>query len=201
MAKRTAKTADQKEMLSPIPGGIQARAMARVGGNDLARLAWLLDLLNRAPETFAVMAELDRAELEAEVTAFCKPVGKLVGGQQAQLSADEAHELVRDIHARVVAMLQGSTFELEIPRITLSITSGEGTQFMGEPSALFRLAVARLIEVEGQRIKFCARPGCGRLFVRRKRALYCQRQCSQLEQFARYVARHAPKTISRSSSN
>jgi predicted RNA-binding Zn ribbon-like protein len=198
LASHGEKTLKRPEILLPLPGGIQARARARVGGDDVARLAWLLDLLNRTPESFAAMAEPDRAQLEAEIAAFCEPVGSLTGGQQSQLSVDEAQELVRDLRERVVAMMQGSTFELEIPQITLMIISGAGARYIGAPPALFRLAVARLIEAEGQRIRVCARPGCGRLFVRRKRALYCQRQCSQLEQFARYVARHAPNAGSRS---
>jgi predicted RNA-binding Zn ribbon-like protein len=197
MAKRPTKTANRQKMLSPLPGGIQVRARARVGGDDLKRLAWLLELLNRPPETFAAMAEPDRAALEAEIAAFCEPVGSLAGGRPSQLSIDAACELVRDLRVRIDAMLQGSTFELEMPPITLSIISGVGARYMGKPVPLFQVAVARLIETEGRRIKICARPGCGRLFVRRKRALYCQKQCSQLEQFARYVARHSSKAISR----
>jgi predicted RNA-binding Zn ribbon-like protein len=165
-----------------------------VGSTNLARLEWLVDLLNRPPQSFVSISEKDRREVEAEVAAFCEPVGSLKGGQHSQLNVDGAHELVRDLRERIVAMLQGSTFQLEIPPITLLIISGAGARYIGEPTALFRLAVGRLMEAEGQRIEVCARPACGRLFVRRKRALYCQRQCSQLEQFARYVARHGPKS-------
>jgi hypothetical protein len=190
MVKRTSK-ADSQEMLSPVPGGIQARARARVGSNDLARLAWLIELLNRASETFAVMAESDRAELEADVVAFCEPVGTVTGGQPSQLTATVALGLVQAIRGQILGMLDGSTFELQIPTTTALSFPGSRSRYMGPPEAIFRLAVIRLIEAEGRRITVCARPGCGRLFVRRKRALYCRRQCSQLEQFARYLARHA----------
>jgi hypothetical protein len=193
MVKRQSKTDSQ--MSSPIPGGIQVRALARVGDNDLSRLAWLLELLNRAPEIFAVMAESDRAELEAEVVAFCEPVGTVIGGQASQLTATVAQDLVQAIRGQILGMLEGSTFELEIPVTTVLSFPGSRSRYMGSPEAILRLAVIRLIEAEGQRITVCARPGCGRLFVRRKRALYCRKQCSQLEQFARYIARHAPKTL------
>ena len=61
MTKRTAMAADPPEMLSPMPGRMQARARNRVGSTDLARLAWLLDLLNRRPESFTIMPEQERA--------------------------------------------------------------------------------------------------------------------------------------------
>jgi hypothetical protein len=34
----------------------------------------------------------------------------LKGGQPSQLNVDGAHELVRDLYERIVAMLQGSAF-------------------------------------------------------------------------------------------
>jgi hypothetical protein len=190
MTKRTVKATDRRQVLSPVPGGVQARARDRVGSSDLARLAWLLDLLNRPPDSLKVMSERERALVEAEVVAFCEPVGAVTGGQPSQLTATGAQVLAQAIRAQVLGMLEGSTFELHVPAITVVSFPGSRSRYLGPPEAIFRFAVVRLIEAEGQRIKVCARPGCGRLFVRRKRALYCQRQCSQLEQFARYVARH-----------
>ena len=62
---------------------------------------------------------------------------------------------------------------------------------MGDPVAIFRLETARLIEAEGRRIKKCAPSVCGKLFVHRKSGLYCSAQCSQLERFQHYNARHS----------
>ena len=191
MSKRTVKATGRRQRLAPVPGGMQARARDRVGSTDLARLAWLLDLLNRPPESFTIMSEQERARVEAEVVAFCEPVGTVTGGQPSQLTATGAQDLAQAIQEQISGMLEGSTFELHVPAITVVTFPGSRSRYLGPPEAIFRLAVVRLIEIEGQRIRVCARPGCGRLFVRRKRALYCQRQCSQLEQFARYVARHA----------
>jgi hypothetical protein len=185
------KRAHHKQMLAALPGGIQATARARVGGDDLARLAWLLDLLNRPTEGFAVISERDRADLEAEIVAFCDPVGSVVGGQASQLSIRAAQKLVSEIREGLLAMLKGATFDFKIPEVTMLLIPASGCSYMGGPEALFRLAIAKLLEVERQRIRVCARSGCGKMFVRRKRALYCGKICSQMEQFARFIARHA----------
>jgi len=187
---------DLPVMLTPLPGGLQAEARKAVSADDLARLAWLLELLNRAPESFDVMKESDCAALEAEVAAFCESVGSIKGGQPSLMSASRTKELVLEFRGRILAMLEGSTFELEIGPTTAIVARGR-VRFIAEPEALFSLAVVSLIEAEGQRMRLCARPNCGRLFVRRKRGLYCQRQCTQLEQFARYLARHTRTTACR----
>jgi hypothetical protein len=197
VAKPKSKAAHHRKMLAPLPGGIQARACARVGRDDLARLAWLLDLLNHPTEGFAVISEQDRADLEAEIVAFCEPVGSVVGGQTSQLSIRAAQKLISDIREGLLAMLQGASFDLEIPKVTMLITRASGCSYMGGTDALLCLAIAKLLEVERQRIKVCARPGCGKMFVRRKRALYCGKICSQMEQFARFIARHATVGSSR----
>jgi hypothetical protein len=53
-----------------------------------------LPQLKRNDSSIAALSLPDRAYLEAEIAAFCEPVGSLTGGQQSQLSVDEAQELV-----------------------------------------------------------------------------------------------------------
>jgi hypothetical protein len=196
MSVHRTKKQPPAEMLTPLPAGTQARAEAKVGTTNVARLGWLLDLLNSHRETTAANDEQERFNLEAEVVAFAKPVGRASGGERSQLSRKEIQELVRDIRASILAMLQGATFEIDIPKLTFTSSAGSLPVYIGHPKAIFRLAVAKLMEADQQRIKICTRPGCGRLFARRKRGLFCSPQCTQIEQFKRYLARHSPEDLS-----
>ena len=188
-----ARKPTKSEMVSPLPRGRQQRARAKVGSTSLTRLAWLLALLNRQPEQLALSPEKDRADLVAEVVAFSEPVGSVAGGASAHLTAEQLADLARIIRERLLAMLHGATFELEIPPLLFVSAPGERAIYIGHPDAIFRVGVARLVEAERQRITLCSRPGCGRLFMRRKRGLYCSRRCSQIEQLKRYVNRHSIK--------
>jgi hypothetical protein len=177
-------------MLGRLPGGAEVRALAKVGSSDVARLAWLLDLLNRPSETLATWSDKEFENLESEVALFCEPLGSIAGGKSGRLTVDSLVELSSAVLVLVEALLDDSSGELQIPTVTLSMIPNSGCRYMGTPDALFRLTAAKLIEAEGHRIRRCARQGCGRLFVHRKRGLYCSRRCSQLVQFARYVQRH-----------
>jgi hypothetical protein len=177
-------------MLGHLPGASQARELAKIRSSDVARLAWLLDLLNRPPETLATMSYNELEGLEGEIALFCEPLGSIASGRSARSTVDSLMALNGAILVMVEALLDGTSGELQIPTVTLAMIPGSGCRYMGTPDALFRLAAANLLETEGHRIRRCARPGCGRLFAHRKRGLYCSRRCSQLVQFARYVQRH-----------
>jgi hypothetical protein len=191
MPRRKRRSADTTRMLAPLPGGAQARTLAKLGTGDVSRLSWLLDLLNRPVGSFATMSSSEFKELEREVAVFCEPLGSIEGGQRGRLTVDTMRELNREILADVQALLGGYSIDLPIPRVILSVTPDLKCKYMGTPDAMFRLAVARLLEEEGSRIKRCYRKGCERLFAHRKRGLYCGRKCSQIVQLKRYVERHA----------
>jgi hypothetical protein len=188
MPKRDPRRAGRSRILGRLPGGAQARALAKVGSSDVARLAWLLDLLNRPPETLASGNAVEK--LESELPSFCEPLGSIAGGGSERLTVESLKALHSAILVMVEALLDGTSGELQIPTVTLAMIPGSGCRYMGTADALFRLAAANLLETEGHRIRRCARPRCGRLFAHRKRGLYCSRRCSQLVQFARYVQRH-----------
>jgi hypothetical protein len=182
----------QSELLAPLPGGIQERARAKVGASAVSQLVWLIELLNRSEESIALGTEQERGILEAEIVAFAERIGQPSAGKSSILSPKEMIELFRDIRASILAIFQGAPFEIRIPAVSYMSADGGPPIYMGNPEALFRLAVTRLLETERERIEICARPGCDNLFVRRKRGLYCSLRCSQLEQFKRYVARNSP---------
>lgn len=191
MGRVKRRTLKASRLLAPLPGGARARALAKVGSADLTRLRWLLELLNRSPETFARSSEREIEDLESEAAVFCEPIGSFASGLSSSLTTSMIAQLSHEIQQVVFGLLEGATHDFEIPGVTLVVIPNSPSRYMGSPDAIFRLAVAKLIETDGHRIRRCARPGCDRLFVRRKRALYCGKKCSQLEQFARYVVRHA----------
>jgi hypothetical protein len=176
--------------LRPLPGGIQTRVRRKVGSTSVTRLGWLVGLLNQAPEYLGFRSETERRELEAQVDAFCDTVGTVAGGKGFHLGGGQLLRLVDEIRGQVLGFLHGATFEIHIPAVEFVATADPRCRYMGSAKALFPLAVARLMEQERSRIKMCGRPDCNRLFVHRKRAIYCSRQCSQIETFKRYIARH-----------
>ncbi len=193
MPAQRARTSKKREMLSPLPGGLQIQSGGRgVGSTDLAPARVVTDaLLNRA-ESIAESRESDRAQLEAEVAVFCKPVAVIAGGRPSSLSRETLHRLVQHIRADLLAMRQGTTLEFEIPAVTFVCTPDGKSTFIGAVEAIFLLAIAKLMQSEHARIKTCARSGCQNFFARRKRGLYCSRHCAQIKHLAVYVARHLP---------
>ena len=190
MKKTKPRSARTSWRPTPLPGGNQVKALARVGIEDLRRLGWLLHLLNCPPKTIAQSSAAEVHMLENEAGVFCEPVGSFESIRSSKLTASQIADLAQEIRDVVSAVIGGASHDFQVHSVTLMVIPNSKSRYVGPPEAIFRLAVARLIESDGFRIKQCARPGCGRLFVRRKRALYCGTRCSQIEQFARYVRRH-----------
>jgi hypothetical protein len=59
----------------------------------------------------------------------------------------------------------------------------------------FLLAAADVIQEEGLRVRECARPECRRLFVKRKRGIFCSTSCSQKVRDQRFRERHSPEEL------
>jgi hypothetical protein len=176
---------------APLPGSAQASALAQVGARDRSRLDWLLNLLNRSSESIAQPSPAEVHNFESEAAIFCEPIGSLITSRSSMLTASQIADLIQEVQGVLSAILQGATHDFEISGVTLALIPNSRSRYMGSPAAIFRLAVAKLLETDGHRIRRCARPGCGKVFIRRKQALYCSRRCSQVEQFARYVRRHS----------
>ena len=162
-----------------------------MGARDLSRLRWLLDLLNRSGESLAQSSPAEVHNFENEAAVFCKPVGSFVSSRSSVMTTSQICDLIQEVRDVISAILSGATYDFEIPGVTLALIPNSPIRYMGPLGAIFRLAVARLVESDGYRIRRCARPGCGTIFIRRKRALYCGQRCSQFEQFVRYVQRHS----------
>jgi hypothetical protein len=183
--------ANRSRLAAPFPGGVQAKAIAKVGASDVARLSWFLDILNLDAGAIERMSDDEFRELQTELVVFCEPVGSIGGDRHSALSRSSFEELRGEVFDKMLALLSGYTIEFQLPNVTLAVLSDLKFIYMGTSEAIFRLAVARLVEKEGCRVKRCARPDCRRLFALRKRGLYCSRKCSQLVQFKRYLERHS----------
>ena len=177
--------------LKPRPGSRQSRALNKVGTAELSRLAWLVETINRDDVALAQLSDPEREKLAAEIAVFCRPIGAFVAAHNPALAAESIERLLRQARQAIFALGKGASYDLRIPEVTLALIPDAEPCYFGSPEAVFNLALAKLIETDGQRIRQCARAACGKLFVRRKRALYCGTHCSQIEQFARYINRHA----------
>ena len=190
MADRTKTKTSNDKRRSRRPAAVQARTSEMARSDNLARLRWLLEFSNQSADALAESSEPKIRALEEEMGFFCESVGSVASRPSWRMTAEDIALISQETHAAISAILAGATHDFEIPNVTLIVNKSFPGRYLGSPEAIFRLAVARLIETDGHRIRQCARAGCGKLFVRRKRALYCGKKCSQLEQFTRYVEHH-----------
>jgi hypothetical protein len=174
------------------------QALTRVGVDPTARFCWLLGFADRDLK--------DEATLEAarcEAYAFLLTGGG-VGAQPTHvdlmvralgappLSGPEGHRAVRCLQAHLRQTFASLRTERRF-RGRVSITEAVWTEdgrlvpvAGGDDEQRFDFAVFGLLAELAPRLQTCAAMGCGRLFLKRGRMLYCGPSCSQRTRTARF---------------
>ncbi len=105
---------------------------------------------------------------------------------------------LQDAKADLHRLVQGGSQRLVLRGVT--VTRGEGRQprlvhmYEADERTAFRLALLGLVELVGvQRLRRCALPTCGRLFIARKRQLACSLTHAQETRYARWKAAGMPR--------
>jgi hypothetical protein len=185
------------------------QAITRVGVDATARFRWL--------RTFAERDLKDEATLEAtrfEAYAFLLTGGG-VGAQPTHvdlmvralgappLSGPEGHRAVRCLQAHLRQTFASLQTERRF-RGRVSITEAVWTEdgrlvpiAGGDEEQRFDFAVLGLLAELAPRLQTCPATGCGRLFLKRGRMLYCGPSCSQRTRTARFKQAHSEEVSDR----
>jgi hypothetical protein len=184
------------------------QAIARVGTEPAARFRWLLDFAARdltdatslehaRVESYAFLvtgggAGASRTELDLE---------SLGADPQPSLLGADGQRAVRGLQTRLRHTLRSLQTERRFRgdvKITEAIWTDDGGLCLiagGNEAHRFDFAVLGLLMELAPRLQTCPAKGCGRLFLKRGRMLYCGSSCSQRTRTARFKQAH-PEAVS-----
>ena len=176
------------------------RVRARVGADQAARLAWLLDFAHRPIEQIRSMDDKSLRQLDAEVREFAR------GFERSPSMVSPAwNDGIKDELCALVTFANSATYEFlraggvsfapsvlqkpddrplgkRVDRVGSKIVG----YYEGPRAQVFVMRCGEAFESEASRISRCASVGCGRVFVQRKRGRYCSGRCSLRERMRRY---------------
>lgn len=178
----------------------EERARARVGGDQAARLAWLLDFAHRPFEQIRSMDYMSLYLLNAEVREFAKGLGQGFASPNPRPTdrvRDELCLLAKFANTAVYEFLRTGTVSFapyslqkpDEPALEKRVERHGSTvvgYYAGPQRQVFVMQCSAAFEAEASRLTKCASTGCGRVFVQRKRGQYCSGRCSLRERMRRY---------------
>ena len=181
---------------------ISEQAFSKLKKSPLSQLEWLLDFAQLPSSTIETLNDVELAKLSAEVCAFTevsdhKPrLQFTIPGSRPEIST-EVSKLARYAEQAIAGVLSPSGYLFEpaesgrLARHLQRTPRPKQPKFIlardiGDLSAHFVNETANIIEREGNRIEKCISESCGRLFVKRKRGLYCSPRCSGRERQRQY---------------
>jgi hypothetical protein len=183
------------------------RVRERVGRDQAARLAWLLEFAHRSHGEIRSMDDESLRQLNAEVGEFVRGFDRALGvlspawndGIRDELCvlATFANKAIYEfVRARGVSFAPSSLQKRGDAALEKRVDQVSGKMvayYDGPRPQVFVMRCAEAFEAEARRIAKCASPGCGRVFVKRKRAEYCSGRCSLRERMRNYRKNLKPK--------
>jgi hypothetical protein len=181
---------------------INEQAFYKLKKSPLSQLEWLLAFAERPSSTIETLNDVELAKLSAEVCAFTEVSDRkprlqfTIPGSRPEIST-EVSKLARYAEQAVAGVLSPSGYlfaPAEFGRLARHLQRTPRpkqpkfilARDIGDLSAHFVMETANIIEREGDRIEKCISESCGRLFVKRKRGLYCSPRCSRRERQRSY---------------
>jgi hypothetical protein len=175
-----------------------AQAISRFKKLSLSKLEWLIDFARTPSLSIETLTEMSLTKLHAEVRAFSLSVSdpesvKVVthhrGGSEVRKQISTLARVAERAIAGVLSEDGYSFSPSEFGRTVRHVRQipGDGGPALiiasdhGDLSAHFVEATDEIIESDGDRISKCISKDCERLFVKRKRGLYCSLRCSRRE--------------------
>jgi hypothetical protein len=175
-------------------------AAEHVGKTWIEELQWLVDLAQRSPEQLIHQLTEFESPLVYEVAWFSREVS-IVDRESDRTWIVNAAESLK-LKLRSLLETGQALFEVSEVTFVLNRRTDDGSKRSGRaarlesfhraknPETRFLLGAHRILELEGVRLRKCAAPGCERIFVRQKRAIFCGQKCSQREQTRRHRERN-----------
>jgi hypothetical protein len=164
-----------------------ADSAKRVGEKSLRRLQWLIELVQRPREQLArdLTPEFSRERFDIAYFAGARDPRAFSPG--VVLPAIE----ILEASCREMTSATTAVWRLKLPPIgDLTIYRDDGSTHplfdSTDPAIALLLGADETIGAERHRIRECASPDCRRLFVKRKRGVFCSRRCTQRENMRRW---------------
>jgi hypothetical protein len=181
--------------------------------NNLEWMAWLVELIQR--EDLETLSRDETALINGQIYSFCLEslgsmrrsgsLGAVSSGRTSPVQesprpsfsptrlarlAGEMRDGIGWWMERPPGELQARKLTVKLQWVRTPISSGRFVlQPLGKLEPCFWWSVYGLLDAEGRRLRRCARRAkCGRIFVKRKRGLYCSRRCSQTARTERWRA-------------
>jgi CGNR zinc finger len=176
------------------------KAAERVGKTWIEELQWLADFAQKTPDQLTHELSDPESLLVYEVGWFSRMVSIAFTKMDRAWIVDAAGSLERELRSlleRGHAIFHATEVTFVLNRRTDESWKRSGRASKLEafhraenPVTRFLLSAYRLLELEGVRLRLCAVPDCRRIFVRKKRGIFCSKKCSRREQTRRYRERH-----------
>jgi hypothetical protein len=159
---------------------------------DLASLRWLLNLVQGVP--------VDESTITAQIATFVEPYRDNSTTESRPASKSEALEFVRQFIAELKQFVEkrgsGVKWKIAVGEVskTLSwedILTGGSHCRASDWRGAFLLRATELIDKYGNRIRQCAYPDCGRLFVgdHARKQKFCSLKCGAVERQRQFRAK------------
>jgi len=151
------------------------------------RLGWLVDFAFRADEIKSLSGEALQ-KLRADVGNFPTRI-MTIGAPTEDLSPDRIRELAHKLRQGIHDLLRGEPWLTRIDSLKLYLAFERGTphsRYIAGHLDGFLLEAHELIAAEGRRMRQCRRAECPKVFVARKRQIFCGPQCAQQERTDRF---------------
>src|SRR5215469_7451473 len=184
-------------------------ATERVGVTPLKRLQWLLKFSAATEKDFSALSKSKLAEREWELIVFAEE--RHQGFLIPRFSAKELGVLAEAFGKALSFLREAGPYDVGGPGSRSDGSSALGwhfdpslfhrldrvieartfrTHYEGDLSGVFLMAAIDLLEAEGRRITKCSWAPCGKLFIKRKRGLFCSPSCSRKGRTHRYIESH-----------
>jgi hypothetical protein len=123
--------------------------------------------------------DIDTKQLAAMVEVITAPKWWLQRGEK--LSVEVLADLAREFMRCLNTLLDGGSVPMigTGRLIVMSVNRRLGDIYLGDIRQRFLNAAIDVIAPEFHRVQRCERPGCPRLFMKRKRGRYCSKFCQQ----------------------
>ncbi len=173
-------------------------ARDRVGDHPPQRLDWLVSQLQRDPLDLSTALQTSDSDLLLELAWFshAEPTGS---AEEILKALATLRETLRNLRPAWMTQIAFPT-EGQIIRHFVIVPKARRVRWAGTIESYFSsdhfptailLAAADVIQEEGLRVRQCTRAECGRLFVKRKRGIYCSNECSQKVRDERFRKSHS----------
>jgi hypothetical protein len=182
---------NRKDIFEQIEERSATRTAQLIGRDDAAHLRWLIRFAEAdGGRSAGPASKFDK--VAASIQAFAERGGAVARNVGEDLTVQAAAQLSQTVREGLRAYVAGKTPDfpsLDFVHLQFSLVPGSSrSPWMGPWLPLFLIALADVVRSQHHRLRTCARSICGRLFFKRKRALYCSVACSRKERISKFRA-------------